>query len=179
VSGPTGAAAAPATPPPEAGRRSPARPWWLGIAAVAFGLVWLYGALSLPQAATYAVVGPGLVPAVIGAGLVLLGVLLLVAVARGERFEPQETEDADVTRLPSRAAFWMTVAAGVVPVLVIRPLGFPVAAALTFALTARAFGSRRVLLDLGVGLVLGAACWILFSRLLGLSLPGFPPLGVA
>jgi len=178
VSDPTGAASAPATPPPEPGGRPPARPWGVGVGVIAFGLVWLYGALSLPQAATYAVVGPGLFPAVIGAGLVVLGALLLVAVARGERFEPQETEDADVTRLPSRAAFWLTVAAGIVPVFVTRPLGFPIAAAFTFALTARAFGSRRLLLDLGVGLLLGMACWVLFSRLLGLSLPGFPPLGV-
>jgi hypothetical protein len=29
-----------------------------------------------------------------------------------------------------------------------------------------------------VGAVLGVSCWLLFSRLLGLSLPGFPPLGV-
>ena len=160
------------------GGRAPSRPWWLGVAVIAWGLVWLYGALSLPQAATYAVVGPGFFPAVIGAGLVLLGVLLLVAVARGERFEPQDVEDADATRAPSRAAFWTTVAAGVIPVFVIRPLGFPIAAALTFALTALAFGSRRLLLDVGVGLLLGVACWLLFSRLLGLSLPGFPPLGV-
>ena len=178
MSRPTEAAPAPATPPDGAGRPR-SRPWWLGVAVIAWGLVWLYGALSLPQAATYAVVGPGFFPAVIGAGLVLLGILLLVAVGRGERFEPQEVEDADATRRPSGAAFWMTVAAGVVPVFLIRPLGFPVAATLTFALTARAFGSRRLLLDLGVGLLLGTACWLLFSRLLGLSLPGFPPLGVA
>ena len=146
---------------------------------MAWGLVWLHGAVSLPQAAAYAVVGPGLFPAVIGGGLVVLGVLLLVAIARGERFEPQDAEDADAGRAPSRAAFWTAVAGGVVPVFVIRPLGFPVAAAVAFALTARAFGSRRILLDLGVGLLLGISCWALFSRLLGLSLPGFPPLGLA
>jgi putative tricarboxylic transport membrane protein len=139
--------------------------------------VWLYGALSLPQAATYAVVGPGLFPAAIGFGLLVLGALLLLAVARGERFEPQQVEDADVSRHASRAAFWTTLAAGVVPILVIRPLGFPVAAAVAFALTARAFGSRRLPLDLAGGFLLGVACWWLFSRLLGLSLPGFPPLG--
>jgi putative tricarboxylic transport membrane protein len=177
VSGPTEAAPAPGTPPVRGGRTS-SRPWWLGAAVIAWGLVWLYGALSLPQTATYAVVGPGFFPAVVGTGLVLLGILLLVAVARRESFEPQEAEDADVSRPPSRAAFWMTVAAGVIPVFVIRPLGFPVAAALAFALTARGFGSRRLLLDLGVGLLLGVACWLLFSRLLGLSLPGFPALGV-
>jgi putative tricarboxylic transport membrane protein len=177
VSGPGRAAPAATAPPPGTSGPS-ARPWGLGIGVVAFGLVWLRGALSLPQQATYAVVGPGLFPAAVGAGLVVLGVLLLVAIARGERFEPQETEDADAGRAPSRTAFWTTVAAGLLPVVVLRPLGFPVAAALTFALTARAFGSRRVVLDLGVGLLLGAGCWLLFSRLLGLALPGFPPLGV-
>jgi putative tricarboxylic transport membrane protein len=146
---------------------------------MAVGALWLHGALSLPQAATYAVVGPGLFPALIGAGLILLGGLLLAAVARGERFEPQEVEDADPTRPPSRRALWTAAAAGVAPILVIRPLGFPVAAALAFALTARAFGSRRVALDLAVGLLLGVACWLLFSRLLGLSLPGFPLLVLA
>jgi putative tricarboxylic transport membrane protein len=170
------------TPAPEsrqpAGPPDRSRPWWLGLAAIGWGLVWLHGALSLPQAATYAVVGPGLFPAVIGGGLVLLGILLLVAVARGERFEPQDAEDADANRAPSRSAFWTTVAAGALPVFVIRPLGFPVAAAIAFALTARAFGSRRLLLDLVVGLLLGVACWALFSRLLGLSLPGFPPFGL-
>jgi putative tricarboxylic transport membrane protein len=167
VSAPSGSASAPA-----------ARPWGLGVAVIVFGLVWIYGALSIAQAATYAVVGPGLFPALIGAGLVVLGALLLLAVARGERFEPQETEDADASRRPSGPAFWTTLAAGLVPIVVIRPLGFPVAAALTFTLTARAFGSRRLALDLGVGFLLGLACWLLFARLLGLSLPGFPPLGI-
>ena len=148
------------------------------MAVIGFGLVWLYGALALPQAATYAVVGPGLFPAVIGSGLVVLGVLLVAAVARGEPFLPQETEDADASRRPSRTALWTTTAAGVLPIFLIRPLGFPIAAAITFALTARAFGSRRLLPDLVVGALLGAACWLLFSRLLGLSLPGFPPLGI-
>ncbi len=155
-----------------------ARPWGLGVAVVVFGLVWIYGALTLPHAVTYAVVGPGLFPALIGAGLVALGALLLVAVARGERFEPQEAEDADASRRPSMAAFWTTVVAGAVSIVAVRPLGFPVAAALTFALTARAFGSRRLPVDLIVGFLLGVACWLLFSRLLGLSLPGFPPLGI-
>ena len=164
---PTGSASAPV-----------ARPWGLGVAVIVLGLVWISGAFNIGHVATYAVVGPALFPALTGAGLVVLGALLLVAVARGERFAPQETEDADASRRPSRAAFWTTVVAGALPIVVVRPLGFPVAAALTFALTARAFGSRRLPLDLLVGFLLGAACWVLFSRLLGLSLPGFPPLGL-
>ena len=164
---PTGSASAPA-----------ARPWGLGVAVIVLGLVWLYGAFTSATSPPTPSSGRRFFPALIGAGLVVLGALLLVAVARGERFEPQEAEDADASRRPSRAAFWTTVVAGAVPIVVIRPLGFPVAAALTFALTARAFGSRRLPLDLVVGFLLGVACWLLFSRLLGLSLPGFPPLGL-
>jgi putative tricarboxylic transport membrane protein len=151
------------------------RPYWLGLAVAAWGVVWLHGAWALPQGATYAVVGPGLFPALVGAGLVVLGALLVLAVARGETFDPQGTEDADADRPPSRRAFWLATAAGVLPILVVRALGFPIAAALAFALTARAFGSRRLARDLAGGLALGTACWLLFSRLLGLSLPGFFP----
>jgi putative tricarboxylic transport membrane protein len=154
------------------------RPWWLGVAVAGLGAVWLHGAWSLPQTATYAAIGPGLFVTIVGLGLLLLGGLLAVAVARGERFEPQEAEDADATRAPSRRAFWLTVLAGVLPVFLVRPLGFPVAAALTFALVARAFDSRRLALDLALGLGLGVLCWVLFSRLLGLPLPGFPLIGL-
>ena len=154
------------------------RPWWLGVAVAGLGAVWLHGAWSLPQTATYAAIGPGLFVTIVGLGLLLLGGLLVVAVARGERFEPQEAEDADASREPSRRAFWLTVLAGVLPVFLVRPLGFPVAAALTFALVARAFDSRRLAVDLALGLGLGVLCWVLFSRFLGLPLPGFPLVGI-
>jgi putative tricarboxylic transport membrane protein len=154
------------------------RPWWLGVAVAGLGAVWLHGAWSLPQTATYAAIGPGLFVTIVGLGLLLLGGLLIVAVARGARFEPQGAEDADASREPSRRAFWLTVLAGVLPVFLVRPLGFPVAAALTFALVARAFDSRRLAVDLALGLGLGVLCWVLFSRLLGLPLPGFPLVGL-
>ena len=150
------------------------RPYWLGGAVAALGLVWLHGALTLPQTGGYAVIGPGLVPTVVGAALVLLGILLLRAVARGEPFEPQEGEDVDLGQPPSRRALGLTALGSALPIALIRPLGFPVSAALTFALVARAFGSRRLLLDLGLGLLLGVACWLLFSLVLGLPLPGTP-----
>ena len=69
------------------------------------------------------------------------------------------TRQQDYPWMSSTVRFWLRVA-------------------VTFALTARAFGSRRPGRDLALGLALGAACWVLFSRLLGLALPGFPPLGL-
>lgn len=157
------------------GRSPKHRPWWLGAAVAAMGGAWLYGALSLPQTATYAVVGPGLFPAAVGAGLVVLGVLLVVAAARGERFAPQEAEDVDLERPVSRRAFWTTAAAAALPVALVGHLGFPPTGAIAFGLVARALGSKRLLLDLAIGLALGTASWLLFARVLGVTLPGFLP----
>jgi putative tricarboxylic transport membrane protein len=153
-----------------------ARPWWLGLAVLATGGVWLYGAFSLPQTVRYAVVGPGIFPMLVGAGLVLLGILLLVQIARGERFAPQETEDVDVDVPVSWRAFFTAVAAAAVPILTMRRLGFPVTAALSFALVARAFGSTTLVRDLAIGLAIGLICWYGFSELLGIGLPLLPAL---
>ena len=154
------------------GRSGAARPYWLGLAVITLGAVWLAGALALPQVATYAVIGPGVFVTLVGGGLVVLGALLLVATARGERFHPQDAEDADPDRPTDWPAFGLTTLAAALPIALLRPLGFPLAATLSFALVARAFGSRRLGKDLAVGLALGVACWLLFSRLLGLELPG-------
>jgi putative tricarboxylic transport membrane protein len=139
------------------------------------GAAWLREARALPQVGGYALLGPGMFVTLVAVGLLALGGLLLVAVWRGERFAPQEAEDADTSRPASWPAFGMTAVAAALPILLIRALGFPLAAAVSFALVARAFGSRRLVVDLGWGVLLGAACWLLFSRLLGLSLPGLPP----
>ena len=62
----------------------------------------------------------------------------------------------------------------VLATLTVERVGFPVAAAVLFALTARAFGSRRLPRDVAAGLALGVVVWLIFSRGLGVSLPGGP-----
>ena len=151
-----------------------ARPWWLGAGVVAIGVVWLIGAARLPQGAQYAIIGPGLFVTLIGAGLVVLGVLLTVQIARGERFEPQDAEDAVANAPASWPALLIATAATALPLLTMRWLGFPLTAALSFALVARAFGSRRSLLDLVLGIALGAIAWTGFTRL-GVTLGSFLP----
>ncbi len=163
------------TPPAASDRTATVRPWWLGLAVLGTGGVWLYAAFSLPQTAQYAMVGPGTFVTLVGAGLVLLGILLLVQIARGERFAPVEAEDVDVEAPVSRRAFWTAVAASAVPILTLRPLGFPITAVLVFALVARAFGSTTLVRDLALGLAIGLLCWYGFS-VLGIGLPLLPVL---
>lgn len=52
--------------------------------------------------------------------------------------------------------------------------GFIIPAAIIFAATARAFGSRRTLIDLALGALLAVTFYLIFVRLLGLTLPQGP-----
>lgn len=161
------------------GRVSPApKPYWIGALVMAMGAIWIYGAMQLPQGARYAAVGPGLFPTIAGAGLLILGAILTTQIARGEKFRPQDAEDADSTASMDRVAFFTALLAAATPIVTMVPLGLPVTATISFALVARAFGSRRWILDLVVGAILASLAWFLFSRL-GLQLGRFfPPLGI-
>lgn len=148
------------------------QPWWLGLAVILFGGICLYASSTLSLGAQYAAIGPGLFVALVGVGLVLLGVLLLIQMRRGTAFDDEErAQDPGM----DKAAFFTALLACVIPALAMESLGLPLTAAVAFMLVARAFGSRRIVLDLVAGVVLGAACWYLFSRL-GLQLGGFLPL---
>jgi putative tricarboxylic transport membrane protein len=142
---------------------------------MALGGVWLYGAASLSQTAQYAQIGPGLFVTLIGAALVLLGVLLLIQIASGEKFLPQDAEDAMAEAPADPRALTLALAAAALPILTMRPLGFPLTGAFSFALVAAAFGSRRIAIDLGVGLALSVVAYFGFAQL-GVTLGGFLPL---
>jgi putative tricarboxylic transport membrane protein len=66
----------------------------------------------------------------------------------------------------------MLATALIIDVALIHWIGFILASAAMFALTARAFGSRRALRDTLFGLALSAAVYVGFTRGLGVVLPG-------
>ena len=154
---------------------APIRPWWIGLAVLAMGLVWIYGATSIQSTTAFVGMGPEIMVGAVGAGLVVLGVLLLVQIARGETFRPQEEENADADAPPSRRAFLLSLAGVALPLATIRWLGFPLTAAIGFTLVTHAFGSQRTLFDLAVGAAVGVGAWFMFSWL-GIDLGPFLPL---
>jgi putative tricarboxylic transport membrane protein len=151
------------------------RPWWLGVAVFAMGALWLYGAGSIAATTNYIGLGPAAMIQVTGAGLVILGTLLVIQALRGETFAPQAEEGADAAAPPSRPAFLLALAGIAMPLLTIKTLGFPITAMLAFTLVTHAFGSRRTVLDLAIGAVIGTLAWYGFE-LLGIELGPFLPL---
>ena len=118
-------------------------------------------------------VGPRVFPYVIGAGLVVVGALLAVATARGSQPEPEEGEDVDL----SSSADWLTVlklvAVLLFTVATVNLLGWAISGAALFAGAAWCLGSRTLVRDVIVGLVLSVASWYAFYVGLGIPLtPG-------
>ena len=127
----------------------------------------LYVALQIPVRAVDILWGPRLFPVVVMIALVICG----GAVAVSELFFTKES--GEPTREPNDWASMVYVLAGLVLFgVLVEPFGFVIAAAVLFISVSRGFGSRRLLTDTAVGLVLAAGIYLLFVRVLGLFLPG-------
>ena len=128
------------------------------------------------EQSAYARVGPQVFPYVIGAGLILLGALLARDALKGTW--PVVWAEADGTGSTRRELWRRMSSAGLVGLglvlnaALIKPLGFVVASTLMFALTTRAFGSRRLLFDLAVAAVFSGLIFLVFTYALKLPLPG-------
>jgi putative tricarboxylic transport membrane protein len=144
----------------------------LGLAAllVAIGAYTVYDATTL-RVGFGDPVGPRVFPYVIGSVTVLLGLLLALATLRGDVPEAEAGEDVDL-RQP---ADWLTVLklAGVLlaTVLTVSWLGWAVSGALLFVGAAWSLGSRTLVRDVIVGVVLSVSSWYFFHEGLGVILP--------
>lgn len=116
-------------------------------------------------------VGPRLFPYVIGTVTFVLGLLLVLATLRGDVPEAEGGEDVDLRQ----KADWLTVGklAGVLlfTVLTVTFLGWALSGAILFAGAAWSLGSRTLVRDVIVGLVLSVVSWYAFHEGLGVILP--------
>lgn len=152
------------------------RPYWIAAGTVGWGAIVLLKAAELPQFDQHAHIGPGFMPSAVGAGLVLLGLMLAWQIHRGVRFEEQGAEDVNDDHAVSYRALGLAAAACALPMLAMPKLGFVITCAGCFVLIAAAFKSRRWVLNLLIGLVFSLLCWWLFRKLgvqLGALLPAW------
>jgi putative tricarboxylic transport membrane protein len=136
----------------------------LGAFAILLGAYVAFDASGYHDSSTYDSLGPSLLPYIIAGGLILTGLPILIgALLSGA--EPNTIGPID----------WMPVVlitiGLILPIMLIVPLGWIPVIAVVFAFGARAFGSRRTLLDLGLGLLFGVATFVIFNYGLGRQLP--------
>jgi putative tricarboxylic transport membrane protein len=132
------------------------------------GLV-IAGSWSLPSGGGYAQVGPGVVPRVVGAALLLLGAMLLREALTGG-FHGVD-EEAEV-HLPMDWKAFAWVSGGILVYgILVEHAGFLIASTLLFTAVARGFASRRWASNALIGLVVAAFIFATFNYALGLELP--------
>lgn len=136
----------------------------LGGLLLAIGLFIAFETTKLHAGPGYAAVGPSLFPYMIAAGLVVIGLLILREAGFGEIAEKHALQ---LDWLP----VLLVSVALIVQLAILRQVGWIVAATVLFAVVAWAFGSRRPLLDAGVGFILAAVTFLAFNTGLDLNLP--------
>ncbi|MGW4231434.1 tripartite tricarboxylate transporter TctB family protein [Streptomyces sp. NPDC004980] len=148
-------------------------------------LLFVLGALVLTDALTMDVditqrgpVGPKTVPVVVGAGLLVVAVLLAVDVLRGGRGEAEAGEDVDLAEPADRRTVALLTGVFLAFAVLIGPLGFPISGALLFWGSAYALGSRHFDRDPLIAAGLSLVTYFVFDNLLGVPLPGGPLMGV-
>lgn len=151
------------------------RPYWIAAGTVGWGAIVLLKSSELPQFDQYAHIGAGFMATMVGAGLVLLGLMLAVQIHQGVSFEEQEAEDVSGDHAVSYKALALAAAACALPMLTMQKLGFVITCTGCFVLVAAAFRSRRWAFNTVAGFGVSLLCWWLFRKL-GVQLGGLLPL---
>jgi len=136
----------------------------LGVVALGIGVAAVTA--TLPSEGGYAGIGPNFIPAVVAAGIIALGVWLSVeAFTGGWRKAPEHHE-------PFERNPFLWVSAGLFAHMVlIGWAGFIIAGTALFTCVARGFGSRRVVRDVVIALIMSVAIYLFFVKLLNVNLP--------
>ncbi len=116
-------------------------------------------------------VQPWALPFVVGGALLLLGVLLAIATARGDRPEAEEGEDVDLSQGTDLRTIGLLAGVLVLNMLLIDWLGWAITGALLFAGATYVLGSRTWVRNLAIGAALSVGTWYGFYVGLGLPIP--------
>ena len=138
----------------------------LSLGVLALGIAVAAVTATLPSEGGYAGIGPNFIPAVVAAGIILLGLWLsFEAFGGGWRNRAEQTEVFE-------ASPFLWISAGLFAhMALIGWAGFVIAGTVLFACVARGFGSTRFFRDSIIGLVLALGVFFFFVKLLNVNLP--------
>jgi len=138
----------------------------VGLGFVALGAIVAYDTAVMRIPPTYAKVGPQVFPYLTAMALALLGAFFIFQGRAGKNEALHaDTKETDWTALAAISAGLLSQA------LLIEFLGFIISAALLFVLVAWGFGSRKIVRDSVIAIVLSGVVYVGFTQFLNLQLP--------
>ena len=157
-------------------RQSWTGPRLAGAFLLAASVAILIAVTSISGRGGYSTSGPRFVPLLVAIGLVALSALYLA-----RTFIRPDVALAQRAAAEDAATHWATPALIMAVLLayafLLEPIGYPLATAAVFVAIARLLGSRAIVRDVIVGLVLGFGLYTAFTQYLGVSLPaGLTPI---
>jgi putative tricarboxylic transport membrane protein len=141
-------------------------------ALLGFAVVYFQSALRLDRG-TSSNPGPGLVPAAIGGLLLACTAIHLIGVLRSRSGEVEGAASIPPAAGNRRAVVGILAATVVFP-LILEPLKFVVATTVVAFVMLVLLNPRRPAFSLGLAVGMAVASFVIFSRLLGVALPGGP-----
>jgi len=158
-------------------RGSFAGPRVAALVLIALGLVAMFDATRLRPVQGYAAVGPAVMPFVVGAGLIVIGLVLLVRTTIRSDLELARHVAKEAAQSEWRTP-GLTLGALLVYALFLDPLGYVLSTALFLPVEARILGSGSSRRDVLVAVVLALVVYLAFTRFLGVRLPAGPLAGI-
>jgi putative tricarboxylic transport membrane protein len=145
----------------------------VGPAFIALSALVFYDSRHIEAGDFYAGVGARAFPDIVSAGLLLIGVGLLIGAMRGTiDIKLIDSEEGMATPLKN---FGLVAAGLLLDVVLMKPAGFIPATFLLFFCTAKAFGARGIVRPVLISAILPTAIYFLFGHVIGVQLPqAFP-----
>ena len=140
------------------------------LTVISLGGIILTQVSQIGTGAGFIVVGPRIFPTVVGIGFLVLGLLFLLrttVLLDRDLVAEVTTEEATTDWTTTILALLSLVAYA----SLLHPLGYTLATALFFPVAGRILGSTRLRRDIIIGLALGLAIYLIFTRVLGVRLP--------
>ena len=134
------------------------------------GVVVLWDASQLPELASADFVGNRTFPSIVGWMLVVLSILQLISVARGNLGEPEGVEGGQVDSKLRLKPFFLMIAGLLFFVFGLPIIGFPIAATVLFTLVVFALNPVKTKWFIAVPIAAATAAVVYFGFTLGLQI---------
>ncbi len=142
----------------------------IAVIVVAIVILWLAKDFRAPRSVR---VSPRVFPQLVGIGMLLVGVWYVIDVVRKPNplSAGEDSEDVDITADVNWTTLILIGVGLTAFALLVQRAGFAIAAGVMFAICSTAMGAKNILLNVGIGLVLGLAVYLMFDTWLGVRLP--------